>query len=109
VDWRAFYAAVRREAMLVYGDGSCAECGWRPRDVVVLELDHVNGDGAAHRKALGLRGHGAGSAFCKKLRALGWPTDWALQTLCHDCHVVKHRHERAERARRQRRVNGRLA
>jgi hypothetical protein len=87
---------LRGEALLIYGDGSCAECGYRPDDVTELELDHVNGDGAEHRRQLGL-GRSAGRQFVIRLRARGWPNDPPLQTLCHDCHVAKTARERAAR------------
>lgn len=80
--------AVRREALLTYGDGSCAECGHRPGDLLQLELHHVNGDGREHR--LALTGHAAAtSTLLSKLRGLGWPNDPPLATLCRGCHQTK--------------------
>jgi hypothetical protein len=80
---------IRREALLAYGDGSCALCGATDAP---LELDHVNGDGVAHRKALGVGG--AGAAFRQRLKRLGWPNDPPLQTLCKPCHKTKTHNER---------------
>jgi DNA-directed RNA polymerase subunit RPC12/RpoP len=86
----------RREAMLVYGDGSCASCGHVPADLCSLELDHVDGDGAEHRKAIP-----GGNNLPSRLRRLGWPKEPRLQTLCHDCHTEKSRRERAATQRQQ--------
>jgi hypothetical protein len=76
--------ALRREVLLAYGDGSCAACGCRPEELLELELDHVNGDGKEHRAAFGHYG-----AMYGRLRALGWPNDPPLQTLCGPCHRAK--------------------
>jgi 5-methylcytosine-specific restriction endonuclease McrA len=90
---------MRREALLVYGDGSCAECGSRPEDVAELELDHVNGGGNEHR--LTVLGHSgaAGRRFSRWLKINGWPTDPPLQTLCVVCHREKSNQENTQRGR----------
>lgn len=95
---REYIKRVRREALLAYGDGTCASCGHRPDDVLNLELDHVNGDGKAHR--LTLTGRNSGDMnFLGALRRAGWPLEPPLQTLCVDCHKAKSNEERAAHPR----------
>ncbi len=70
---------VRLEAIRVYSNGEmrCACCG--ESNVGFLTLDHVNNDGAAHRK------RAAGGSLAWKLRRLGWPKDPPIQVLCYNC------------------------
>ena len=73
-------AALRR-----YGD-HCVCCG--EHDYRFLTLDHGNGDGAAHRKALlGNARHGGGP-FLIALERQGWPDVPGLRTLCSNCHMA---------------------
>jgi hypothetical protein len=70
------------EALRRYGE-SCRCCG--ERDYRVLTLDHSNGDGAAHRRELGVSG---GAPFLIALDRLGWPDVAGLRTLCANCHMA---------------------
>lgn len=51
-----------------------------------LTLDHINGDGNTHRRAL-FGANISGTSFYKKLRQAGWPD--GLQTLCWNCNMAK--------------------
>ena len=60
------------------GKPQCWLCGFG--DVRALSIDHINGDGAAHRKTF--KGH-----IEKWLRDNGLPL--GFQTLCLNCHAIK--------------------
>lgn len=70
------------------GTRSCAICGYAG-DVDALQLDHIEDNGAAHRKELGVAGRstGAGTTMYERLRALGWMP--GLQVLCANCNTIK--------------------
>lgn len=78
---------LRLEVIKVYG-GKCACCGdshWE-----FLEIDHKNGGGNAHRRALGVNG---GYQFYLWLRKQGFPSD-EFQLLCSNCNQAKRRYGR---------------
>ena len=70
------------------GDMCCAWCGF-DADVDALTLDHINDDGAEHRRDLGIshRGGSSGTTMYERLRALGWCE--GLQVLCANCNTIK--------------------
>jgi hypothetical protein len=74
-----------------YGEGvvACKTCG--EKDIDCLVLDHVNNDGAAHRKLLGVscRGHSAGIRIYEALSAAKFPAHVLLQVLCANCNLKK--------------------
>jgi len=84
--WKEKQRGLKLEALNHYGGPVCVEHG--ETDVAILELDHVNEDGAEHRKALGL-GRRSGHHFYAKLKRLGWPTDPPLQVLCRPGNTAK--------------------
>ena len=73
----------RREAFMAYGGFRCACCG--ETEPMFLTIDHVNNDGAAHRRAVGDRG---GSSFFAWLRSHEFPA--GFQVLCRNCNWGKH-------------------
>lgn len=75
--------ALRREVIQAYG-GKCACCG--ETRLEFLALDHLNRDGAEHRRALGVRG--GGHNFYVILKRLKWPV--GLQVLCHNCNAARY-------------------
>ncbi len=76
-------AKLKVEALDQYGGPHCQLCG--EHDVDKLTLDHINGDGGAHRMELtGNRG-GGGWRFYMHLKRLGWPSNPPLRVLCADC------------------------
>lgn len=79
---------IKEAALAAYGGAICACC--KESDVRFLTLDHVNNDGAAHRRALGDgTNKRAGWSFYGKLRALGWPMNPPIQVLCYNCNNGK--------------------
>lgn len=84
-DWRA---RIKAEALRRYspGEPACAHCGYK--DERALTLDHINDDGAEHRRKEGFA-HAAVWA-----RTNGWPA--IFQVLCMNCQFIK---DHARRAR----------
>jgi hypothetical protein len=82
---------VKRECFLHYGGGkiACVKCGFDDYDCLVL--DHVNDDGASHRKSLSVscRGNGGGIRIYEALFARKMPNDPLLQLLCANCNMKK--------------------
>jgi hypothetical protein len=64
------------------GDPCCACCGeeWP----IFLGIDHMNGQGAAHRKQIG-----RGAVLHRWLKTQGYPK--GFQVLCFNCNFAKHR------------------
>lgn len=73
-----------------YSNGTmeCAICGYN-ENIDALCLDHVNNNGAEHRKSLGCssRGNSGGTTIYERLKALGWQE--GLQVLCYNCNSIK--------------------
>jgi len=74
---RARYRALRAEVLKAYG-GQCACCGESTPQF--LELDHVNTNGASHRREIG-RGSDATYRWAK---SRGFPKD-LFQLMCANC------------------------
>lgn len=86
--WRKEWLSRRRKQMKdaafnAYGGYQCVHC--KESDPVVLTLDHVNNDGAQHRKNLGNKG---GTEFFEVLRRENYPS--GFQVLCRNCNWRKH-------------------
>jgi hypothetical protein len=83
-------ATLRSQALAAYG-GRCACCGETEEDFLVI--DHVNDDGADHRRAI--RGDnqrsnaGAGRTTYRWLQDNGYPD--GFQVLCANCNMAKSR------------------
>lgn len=78
--------AARREVLALLGD-CCQVCGIR--DERVLQIDHVQNDGAEHRRAA--RGtHGYTAAWYRELRRVCLEEPGRLTLLCANCHCIKH-------------------
>lgn len=78
----------KMEALIFYSNGAvcCKYCGFDQIDALVL--DHINDDGAAHRKAIGIAGRGsAGMNTYEALKREGYPD--GLQVLCANCNLTK--------------------
>lgn len=75
-------AALRAELLAAYGS-ACACCG--ERQPLFLDLDHVENDGAAHRREVGNN-----TQVALQLRAQGWPKG-RYQLLCCNCNQGKAR------------------
>lgn len=81
---------LKLDALRHYSGGTmaCAHCGYG-QNVDALCLDHIDNDGAAHRKELGCssRGMSGGTTLYERLKALGWQP--GLQVLCFNCNTIK--------------------
>lgn len=78
-------AELRRAALTAYSGEvpSCACCG--ERHVEFLEIDHVNNDGAKHRREIN---GGGGTAVLRWLKSNRYPK--GFQVLCRNCNFAKH-------------------
>ncbi len=75
----------RKIAVLSYYSGGvpiCARCGIT--DVDVLCIDHINGNGCRHRRAIGSQGR----HFFRWLNANDYPSGY--QVLCFNCNAKKY-------------------
>jgi len=83
---RSYRLNLRMAVIEAYG-GRCVCCG--TTHVQFLCVDHINGDGAKHRKALFGKSVGAaGTKFYRWLKANGFPS--GFQLLCWNCNAAKH-------------------
>ena len=73
-----------------YGGRRCLCCG--EDDVRFLTLDHVNGDGKAHRKRIMEHDKGSfgGANFYRWLEINNYPRRPKLQVLCFNCNCGRH-------------------
>lgn len=77
------------EALHYYSNGSmaCAHCGY-DKDLDALCLDHINDDGADHRRSMNNdRMRRGGTTIYERLHAKGWIE--GLQVLCFNCNTIK--------------------
>lgn len=86
----AYRDRIKVQALLRYSNGTmrCARCGFGNQDA--LCLDHIDDNGAEHRKELKIscRGsEGAGTNTYEALKREGWPD--GLQVLCANCNLIK--------------------
>jgi hypothetical protein len=77
---------LRAEVFSHYGGEVCACCGIT--EPSFLTLGHINGDGAAHRKKIGLEKMG-GYNFYRWLKRNGYPP-LPLRVECFNCNCGKH-------------------
>ena len=87
---RRKYAKLRAEVLLAYGS-KCACPGCTETNPAFLEVDHINNDGAAHRRSMSSTGKqcgGGSNRFYTWLRQNGFPKD-NFQLLCSNCNAGK--------------------
>jgi len=77
-------AELRAAVLLAYGN-VCACCGESHKEFLVI--DHVDDNGAAHRRQLFGSQKGSGQATYRWLQSNGFPP--GFQTLCHNCNWAK--------------------
>ncbi len=77
---RRYAEKLKKETIIAYG-GKCALCGESNQEF--LSIDHINKDGAQHRRSLGYIGKDT-TSFRSYLRRLGWPKD-NYRLLCLNC------------------------
>lgn len=75
----AYHFRIREAALMAYG-GRCACCG--EEGVVFLTLDHINGNGARHR-----RSEPRAKWLPQYLKLRGYPSGY--QVLCYNCNMAK--------------------
>jgi hypothetical protein len=79
---REYLQECRRKVIEAYGGPVCSCCG--ETDARVLAIDHVNGDGAEHRRAIGR----SSSNLWRWLRNNGFPD--GFRVLCFNCNSGRH-------------------
>lgn len=82
---RAYYYRLQDECITAYGGYECKCCG--ETEPMFLTIDHVNDDGAQHRKELGRKA--AGIRLYQWLKANGYPG--GFQVLCSNCNHGRYR------------------
>lgn len=82
---RASYLRYKKETMSHYG-GVCQCCG--ESRLEFLTIDHINQDGAEHRRKMGFDHTCTGLSFYLWLRKNGWP-NLGLQVLCANCNSAR--------------------
>lgn len=78
-------AKLRQEVLDHYGH-ACACCG--VTGDMFLSIDHIDNDGAEHRRQLAGKQAGGTMYVYRAIRNLGFPD--GFQTLCHNCNFAKH-------------------
>ena len=82
---KARYKALREEILLAYG-GCCSCCG--ESTVAFLELDHVESDGAEHRREIGRGSH----RIYLWVKKNGFPKD-RFRLMCANCNQERARNK----------------
>jgi hypothetical protein len=77
------------ECLDAYGGRFCACCG--VDEILFLSLDHINNDGAAHRRSMGHKARKAGEAVWFWLKKHKFPP--GMQVLCMNCNFGKMRNK----------------
>lgn len=89
--------SLRLEALKHYGGGEikCVICGFS--DIRALVLDHINNDGAEHRKEWRINGRGlkGGTNIYERLKRFGFID--GLQTVCANCNMIKQQNRHLEK------------
>ena len=76
---------LKQEMLNAYGN-ACACCGEDTPEF--LSIDHINNDGAEHRKQISGKRTAAGVSVYRWLRKQGFPKD-NFQLLCYNCNSAK--------------------
>jgi len=82
---KKYRRSLKLEAIEVYG-GRCQCCG--EDELAFMTLDHVENNGAEHRRELKELGVKGSAAFYKWLKNNQWPKGY--QVLCFNCNVGRH-------------------
>lgn len=79
---RSYTRKLKSEVVAAYG-GRCDCCG--ESELAFLQVDHANGDGAAHRREIGCV---TGAPFWTWLRRHGFPRGLGIRVLCANCNMA---------------------
>lgn len=82
---------IKTETLTHYGKQGKLQCCWdgcEISDIDMLTLDHIENDGAKHRKEYTKSGRGGGAFLYNSLIRLGFPE--GFQTLCANHNLKKH-------------------
>jgi len=82
--WKEVNLLIKTEVITHYGNGKCAciRCGYD--DIRALSIDHIDGNGAQHRRTIKVP---SGNHFYRWLRKNNFPS--GFQTLCMNCQWIK--------------------
>jgi hypothetical protein len=82
-------SGIRRKLRVfhAYGGPKCVCCG--ETILSALTIDHINNDGAAHRRELNGNSRGLGNTMYFWLEQNNFPS--GFQVLCYNCNISKHR------------------
>lgn len=81
---KGYRRALKIETMNAYGGCRCVCCG--ESRIEFLTLEHPNGDGARHRRALG---NPKSIQFYRILREMGFPQDPPMVVNCYNCNFSR--------------------
>lgn len=84
ISQRKKYLKLKDEVFKAYGGYMCVCCG--ETEHTMLNMDHINNDGADHRKKLKLTWSGS---MYQWIKDNGFPA--TFQVLCYNCNLSKHR------------------
>lgn len=84
-----FYHNLRREVFEAYGGMKCACCG--ETEESFLTLDHINNDGAEHRRSLSKTGRKVTAGVWHWIKRNNYPP--GFQVLCMNCNFSKFRNK----------------
>lgn len=84
-----FHHRMRREVFEAYGGMKCACCG--ETEETFLTLEHINNDGAEHRRSLSQTGRKVTSGVWHWIRRNNYPP--GFQVLCMNCNFSKFRNK----------------
>jgi len=85
--YRQCWANIRQQAIDMLG-GKCVKCGY-DANIYALQIDHIHGDGAKHRKEANYSSYG----LYKSVAQNG--AQGKYQLLCANCNVIK-KHQNGE-------------
>lgn len=77
---------LKEQTIMEYG-GKCVCCA--DRNVIFLTMDHIDGNGAEHRKTINSKYKMTGVKFYRWLRQQGYPKD-NYRILCFNCNFAMH-------------------
>lgn len=86
---KRYAVKLKREVLSHYSGGTpvCNRCGF-DENIAALTIDHVNNDGASHRRELAAQNQLPSKRFYNWLKHQGYPA--GFQVLCFNCQRIKY-------------------